>query len=137
MSRESVPHGLNELLLEQACLSECVETTRVENVSVLQAGTQAPGAGRFQPHAIRRVLSEIRDRYAFAVVALPPVFDAGSRLLFASQLDGVLLTVEAERVPTHEIQRGKQELLSAGANVLGVILNKQRRYLPRWLTRSR
>jgi hypothetical protein len=48
-------------------------------------------------------------------------------------LDGVLWVVEAERVWPEAALRTKELLGRANAQVLGTVLNRARRHLPRWL----
>jgi len=43
----------------------------------------------------------------------------------ASRLDGVLLVVEAERVPRQKALRAKRGLDQAKVNILGAVYNKQ------------
>jgi capsular exopolysaccharide synthesis family protein len=64
---------------------------------------------------------------------LPPVADAVFPPNLLSLLDGVLLVTESERVQRRSLWRTKCALEGAGANILGVVVNKQRQYFPRWL----
>jgi len=125
---------LAELLSGRAVTAECIRPTRVDSLSVLAASTRGNGWGSFP--SIARVLKEIRDEFAFVVVDLPPANETSPCLAMAGQMDGVLLTVEAERVPCQATHRAKQQLLHVGANLLGVILNKRREHIPPWLCRQ-
>jgi capsular exopolysaccharide synthesis family protein len=117
--------GLVGLLAGKATTGDCVQAAPVENLSVLVAGSQR-GCEVFHPRAVARVLQELREQFEFVIVDLPPTNEPGPCLAIAALLDGVLLTIEAERVPSRMTRRAKQELLRVGANLLGVVLNKRR-----------
>jgi Mrp family chromosome partitioning ATPase len=53
--------------------------------------------------------------------------------VLASHVDGVILVVEDGRHSAIEIKRAVKLIKAANGSVLGVILNKRRRLLPRWL----
>jgi len=44
--------------------------------------------------------------------------------------------VEAERSRWEVVQRTKELLVKSNANVLGVVINKRRFYIPKWLYRT-
>lgn len=79
----------------------------------------------------------LRASFSLTVVDCPPVLDDRDFVNLAEQADGVVLVVEAERTRIPVVQRAKDELLSSGANFIGVVLNKPRHYIPgfiyRWL----
>ena len=60
---------------------------------------------------------------------------SANALPLSSTLEGVLLVVEAERTRLDVVVAVKEELLGEGSTVLGVVLNKVRRHIPRWLER--
>jgi protein-tyrosine kinase len=45
----------------------------------------------------------------------------------------VVLVVEAEKTKWPVIQDVKEKLISHGGNILGIVFNKRRYYIPRWL----
>lgn len=79
----------------------------------------------------------LRATFSVTVVDCPAVLDNADFVNLMEQADGVVLVVEAERTRIPVVQRAKDELLSAGANFIGVVLNKRRHYIPgfiyRWL----
>jgi len=51
----------------------------------------------------------------------------------ASQVDGVLLVVACERTKWQVLETAQQRLVGSGGKVLGVILNRRKHYIPRFL----
>jgi len=50
-------------------------------------------------------------------------------------MDGVILVVEAERTKAEVIRKIRKDLEATGVNILGVVLNKKRSYIPEYLER--
>ena len=74
------------------------------------------------------------ETHGCVVLDLPPVCEQARTLAFTSFLDGVVLVVKAEN-DRRAIARQCMELLNeAKVPVLGVVFNKFRQYVPKWLS---
>ena len=51
-------------------------------------------------------------------------------LAVASKVDGVILVVEAEKTRWQTVRKVKDSISRVGGNILGVVLNKRRYYIP-------
>jgi capsular exopolysaccharide synthesis family protein len=127
--------GLAEAISSDGACRLTVQHTRLNNLSVLPAGNG--DAAR---------LYEAIDRFAALVAELNKDFDltifdmpASGQASPASHLfrvfDGVVLVIEDERVRWEVAQRTTKRLRQAGANLLGVALNKRHQHIPDWLYR--
>ena len=68
------------------------------------------------------------------VLDLPPIHEDGAALSIASSLDGIILLVEAEK-DRRAVARYCLELLrETQVPILGVVFNKRRLFVPRWLS---
>jgi Mrp family chromosome partitioning ATPase len=56
--------------------------------------------------------------------------------MLAPGVDGVVLVVEADRTKRDQIQRAQRTIEMANGNLLGLVLNKRRYVVPRWLYRK-
>lgn len=74
-----------------------------------------------------------RKEYEFVVLDLPAVLDNESVPTLSRMADKVILVIEAERERWQVINRAKELLEGANANIIGAILNKRNMYIPRWL----
>jgi Mrp family chromosome partitioning ATPase len=63
----------------------------------------------------------------------PPVnhFDEG--LALSGMVDGVVMVIQAEKTRWEVAQSAKQRLEDSGGRILGVVLNKRKFYIPKWL----
>jgi capsular exopolysaccharide synthesis family protein len=128
--------GLADVLVGSVTAAEAVQESPLANLAVLVAGTSvARIRASFDPLRLRQFFEELRGTYGLVVVDLPAATPTSTCWSLAAALDGVLLVVEAERVSSPGAQQVKRGLIAAGANLLGVVLNKHREHLPAWMNR--
>ncbi|MEN6337668.1 MAG: polysaccharide biosynthesis tyrosine autokinase [Phycisphaerales bacterium] len=114
--------------------AELIRPSPVENLSLLPAGTLDDDSREcFKPDEWAAAMRKLKRDYRYVVVDLPAINEAKWTVRAASLCDGVGLVVEAERSRWEAILEAKQQLLMSHANILGVILNKRRFPVPRWL----
>jgi len=82
------------------------------------------------------LLNMWKRAYSFMVFDAPAVLEETSVVRLASQVDGVILVVEAEGVRWEVAQRAKELLAQGKANVIGVVLNKRKFYVPKWVYKT-
>jgi len=85
--------------------------------------------------AVRSLLVRLRQQFRLIVIDAPPIASARHVAAFSTTADGVILVVEAERTRGADLERARNILDRLGANVLGVVLNKRRSWVPRRLSR--
>lgn len=125
--------GLGELLLDVESREQCVQRY-CDNLSVVTAGSTSPNSlRRCSAEAIARTVDSLNEGQRLTIWDLPAVGASDLALELASQLDGVLLVVESERVMTDVAQTAADRLRSSGAKLLGAVLNKHREHVPGWL----
>lgn len=87
----------------------------------------------------RGTLSAYWDRLSAAtdliLLDTPSAVRSASGLAVAPTADGVVLVIEANRSGYATVRRAKEDIERSGGHLLGVVLNKKRRYLPRFLER--
>jgi len=124
--------GFSDAIQGEKKWEDVVQVTELPNVSLIAAG-EFQGRLNFAENAIRG-MHTLCQKYKWVLVDLPSA-TAGTHLAtLTSQLDGVLFVVEAER-GNEEVSNGvAKRLTDIGANLLGVVFNKRRNHLPRWLS---
>jgi Mrp family chromosome partitioning ATPase len=81
------------------------------------------------------MLNDLRDRFDFIIIDGAPLNGYSESFFLASKVDGVILVVEAERTKKQVIKKIKKELEWGPVNLLGVVLNKKKNYIPPALER--
>jgi len=129
--------GLADILANSQSSEGVIVSSPVQNLRILSAGTAEGNLSEmFDSEGFINLLNSVKKDYRFVVVDLPAVNEASWAVRLARLCDGVGLVVEAERSRWEVVQRTKELLVNSNANVLGVIINKRRFYIPKWLYRT-
>ncbi len=77
----------------------------------------------------------LKERFELIVVDSPPATTFPDGPGIVSQVDGVILVVEAEKTRWQVALAVKEKIIKHGGNILGIVFNKRRYYIPQWLYR--
>lgn len=75
----------------------------------------------------------LKDRFDMIILDTPPATLFPDGLAMVRQVDGVILVVEAEKTRWPVALRVKDKIIKNGGNLLGIVFNKRRFYIPEWL----
>ena len=127
--------GFAELVSGEADQEDCVQHFKKRPLSLI-AGSSTRSNRRFEaePLEVMRVLNELRDVNALVIVDLPPASRPDQTLSIAQHIDHVIVVIESEKTGLVEAKRLIRQLEASNADVVGIILNKSRTYLPNWLS---
>ncbi len=103
-------------------------------LTILPAGNDTAQVASFLDAEMDGLLAHAAADFDLVIVDLP---DATSAVgyPFLQTLDGVMLVLEAESTSDTVAQKAVNRLNQNGVNVLGVVFNKYRSHLPRWIDR--
>lgn len=128
--------GLGEAIWDEAALDLVIRPTPKENLFVLPAGAVNRGPFQYDPRRFPVVYRALTEKFHHIVFDLPPAGESSAAMKLASHLDGVILTVQAERVRFEVGKKTKERLKVSGANILGGVLNRRKYHIPEWLYRT-
>ncbi len=130
------PEGLSDVVLSDAPLENAIYQTNFPNLFLLPVGKpfQSPSY-LFDGDAISNLLKTLRDKFDFVIFDGAPLEGYSESFFLASKVDGVILVVESERTRKQVVKKIKKELEWGSINLLGVVLNKKRNYIPALLER--
>jgi Mrp family chromosome partitioning ATPase len=80
-------------------------------------------------------LDVARQRFAFVVIDSTPATGAGHSLSLCAKVDGVVLVVAASSTRSEAARMVTEKIQSVGGRVLGIVVNRRRRYVPRFIER--
>lgn len=89
----------------------------------------------FESNQFDEFLAAMRLRFDYIILDAPPVPRFSECRILCSKVDGVVLVIEAGKTRRQIALRAKKELEETGANLLGVVLNKRKHYIPEWVYR--
>jgi Mrp family chromosome partitioning ATPase len=106
-----------------------VVVTGMPNLVVIPAGNSAPEL-RFDAGRLAETMPALRELYDFIIIDAPPVKLHPELLVLSAHFDAAILVAEAERTRTAALQEAAAALHHAKANLLGVVLNREKSPLP-------
>ena len=75
----------------------------------------------------------LKERFDLVIVDSPPAMMFPDGLGIVSRVDGVILVVRAEKTRWPVALSVKENIISHGGNLIGMIFNDRRFYIPQWL----
>ncbi len=127
--------GLGEVLYDGIDITKAIQTSAIQNLFILSTGEMKKDpAQRYESQEFIELLNTFKRDYGYVVFDAPPLQRAGNSAVRLSGLvDGVILVIESEKIRWEVAQRMKAQMVEAKANLLGVVLNKRKFHVPRWL----
>ncbi len=84
----------------------------------------------FYSPAIKDVWISLKKEYDLILIDSPPVSVSPDGLEICRRVDGVVLVMEAEKTRWQLAENLKEKILNNGGNILGLVFNKRRYYIP-------
>jgi Mrp family chromosome partitioning ATPase len=78
-------------------------------------------------------LELMRRRFNYVIIDAPSVHEYAESLVLASKVDGIIVVIQSGKTRRHVATETKKKLEDAGGRVLGVILNRSKRYIPEFI----
>jgi capsular exopolysaccharide synthesis family protein len=129
--------GLSDILFKEHENLPVIHTLPKQGLDVLTSGNrEVQSLHLAESKAFNDFLERCKKDYSFVIIDMPPISEGSSAIRLASITDGVIFVVEFERVRRQVALRAKELLVKAQTNLLGVVLNKRKFYVPEWLYRT-
>jgi len=136
----SLSPGLGEILINDNENNVFIQPSPINNLYILSAGDILTNpTSKFDSPMFSELLRKWKKDYKFVLFDTPPMqcdmkqCDMNSSVRLASLVDGVVLVIQTESVRREVAQNIKERLVDSKANVLGVVLNKAKYYIPDWI----
>ncbi len=126
--------GLTQLLMKEEEETSLFKKVGHGNLYVIPCGENSSGPRNlFESNRFPRALKNMREKFNYVIFDAPPVNGCFDSIMIGRKVDGVILVLESGCTRRQVAIKAKQELEEAGAKVLGVILNRQKHYIPEWI----
>ena len=118
--------GLTTLLRESpAAIDSVAQDTEEPHLRVITTGPLPPNpAELLGSMRMRAVMASLLERADLVVFDSPPMYSLADAAVLSSLVDGTLVVVAAGQSRRRSIRMTMETLQRAGANVLGVVLNR-------------
>ena len=113
-------------------------STDQKNLFYVPVGNQKNGRlGSVETvNSVPGAIHTLKSHFGLVLIDGPAVLQTSAALNMATEADGVLLVVEAGRTRRQVVELALDQLREAGANIIGVVMNKRRFFIPNWLYRK-
>jgi succinoglycan biosynthesis transport protein ExoP len=119
------PRGLTDVFSSNAALVDVIQSTEIENLSFLAAGSRAPNPAELLGTAdLHAVVQELAVRYDRVIFDTAPVNAVSDALVLAPHVNQTILVVRAGRTPRRVVTRAIGLLRKSGARLGGFVLNR-------------
>ena len=116
--------GLSSLLAENITLDEAIQPGPVQGLDLLLCGPEVPNPCEIlNSDAFIETLKNLSERYDRVIVDSPPIRPVADSQILAAICDITLLVLRAEKSTRRLSQQARDDLLSVGAHIFGVIVN--------------
>jgi Mrp family chromosome partitioning ATPase len=80
-----------------------------------------------------KILDELKKMYDLILMDVPAFFAGGEARVLCRVADDIIVVIEADGSRKHIVHQMVGDLQSADASILGVVFNKRRLHIPRWI----
>jgi polysaccharide biosynthesis transport protein len=116
--------GLSEVLVGQLEAEEAIRHLADRKLYLLSAGSQVPNPAELLTSSrMLEVLTSLSQEYQYIFIDSAPLMYASDTIGIATMAEGVVLVAGFD-TPKQDVKRAAERLSLAGANILGVVLNR-------------
>ncbi len=119
--------GLSNLLLEnvEVRFNNYIRRTRIENLYLLPKGVVPPNPSELLNSPKTKVLLRtLSDKFDYIILDGTPVNGLTDSLILTKYVDKTVIVTSINQTKTSELEFTKKSLISVGADIAGVIVNK-------------
>lgn len=126
--------GIVDILIHDADIDSVLQAGKVENLSVLPCGRRPANPSELLgSNKMKELIRELRRRFDYILIDSPPVLAITDAGVLSSQVDGVILAIQAWRTQREAVLRSHALLTSVHAKILGFVLTNVEHFVPRYL----
>jgi len=127
--------GVAEVLRAEADLTAVIRRTSLANLHFLPAGHlgKRNAAELLGSRACEDLINEVRRRYHYALLDLPPANAVADASIIGAHCNGTILVIRMHRTPEPNVKHAMRLLESSNVRVLGCVLVGQRHWKAPWL----
>jgi polysaccharide biosynthesis transport protein len=115
------PNGSGEMI------ERVIQKLKPANLGLIAAGSNlADGARLLGSDTMKMLLETVSQHVNYVIIDSPPLLAVADPFMLSTQVDGVVLVASASSIPRKQVEQALHRLSDANANVVGVVLNRQK-----------
>ncbi len=128
----SISPGLAEFFFDDADRDSVVRATAHDNLSIMTFGTaKGKRLSLFNDDEHKSRMIQLREQFDYILFDGNSVMGSSDSAIIANYFDGIVLVVECESTKKEVVDVALKKLRDIGGNVLGLVLNKRKFYIPK------
>ncbi len=117
--------GLTTCFAENARPKSLIKPTQVPGLDILPSGPIPPNPSELLgSRKMQALLESLVDEYDMVMLDSPPLVPVTDAAILSTQVDGVLLVINAGSVEKNLAKLAKESLNNVQARIIGTVLNK-------------
>jgi protein-tyrosine kinase len=128
--------GLSEVLSGKNSVDDALFHIEQDNLSFIVGGeTPENPAELLASERMKNFISDMRVKFDYVLIDTPPIISVTDSGIVGSQVDGVLLVVQAGRTQRGIVRRAEELLYQSHTKILGHVLTNIEYHLPEYIYR--
>lgn len=125
ISNGNIEKGLTNILVGKATFDEVISQTDVDNFYMLVAVHMPPNPSELLGgKAFDDLIAKAREEFDMIIIDTPPIGSVIDAAVISKNADGVLVVIASGIISYRFEKKVIEQLKTAGAKILGVVLNK-------------
>jgi len=117
--------GMSTYLSGNSELAEEIRETNIPNLFLIPGGPIPPNPPELIGSERMQLAIQLLSRhFEFLVIDTPPIISVTDAVVLSPHVDGVILVIEGGKTPKEAVLKARNRLASAGAKILGALMNK-------------
>jgi protein-tyrosine kinase len=126
--------GLSDLLTKAGNMASRMKKIGATNLYVIPCGGRHSNpVTLFETTRFDRFLEDALGWFDFVILDAPPATNFSEARVICKKVDGVVLVLGSGTTRRQVALKAKRELEEAGGKVLGVVLNRRKFHIPKWV----
>ena len=126
--------SLEQAITEDQDIQEAIHQVRDSHIYLASLHSQE----RVLPTGVNtykeeKIFTMVQNRFDSILIDSPTIHSSINALELCKYVEGVVLVIEAERTKEAVIENVQNRITQSGGKVLGLVFNKQRHYIPKWI----
>lgn len=128
--------GLSEYLSGKAQLNDVIFNVDIENLSFIACGAVPPNPAELLGSTkMKELINAMKAKYEFVIIDTPPVIPVTDPVIVGTQVEGMLLVVQAGRTQRGIVKRAMEMLEQGHTNLVGHVLTGIEYFVPQYIYR--
>ncbi len=117
--------GLTNILTEGLDWKKTIRKTEIENLYLIPSGPTPPNPSELLgSRSMLELIKILRKNLDFVIFDSPPMMSVTDATVMATEVDGVIIVLDAGKVPINIAKYTEKSIKDIGGKVLGYIINK-------------